>query len=272
MNPRLFHSLLLAVGLACLLFSCKKEVATKELAVEEFAGKAVQDQKMNTFKGPNVEVGNGTVRSFISISHTGVPVEIGFEMTATSFTGLPAGGENSFILPLHQKAKEVTAFDHLELDWNPNGHPPPGIYSLPHFDFHFYKITVAEQMAIPPYSVQTASLFDNFPPAGYMPQGYGPAPGGVPQMGKHWLDFTSPEFNGQTFTKTFIYGSYDGKVIFYEPMVTKAYIETTTSSTTAIRPPLYFSPVNTYYPTKYNVYTDAATGKHYISLSGFVWH
>ena len=31
---------------------------------------------------------------------------------------------------------------------------------------------------------------------------------------------------GEPFTKTFIYGSYDGTFIFGEPMVAKAYLET----------------------------------------------
>ncbi len=34
-----------------------------------------------------------------------------------------------------------------------------------------------------------------------------------------------PEFRKQLFRKTFIYGSYDGRVIFYEPMVSMAYLE-----------------------------------------------
>lgn len=123
-------------------------------------------------------------------------------------------------------------------------------------------------MAIPPYSPQTFSLFDNYPRPGFIPPEYIPAPDGVPQMGKHWLDVMSPEFAGQTFTKTFVYGSYNGAVIFYEPMVTKAYIESG-----------HFHPYTSaeillahqyILPTQYNIYTDDNTGKHYISLSGFV--
>ncbi|MGI8637700.1 MAG: hypothetical protein ACR2KZ_20055, partial [Segetibacter sp.] len=57
------------------------------------------------------------------------------------------------------------------------------------------------------------------PTASYLPQNYFPgAP--VPQMGKHFVDIASPELNGQPFTQTFIYGSYDSKVTFYEPMIT----------------------------------------------------
>ncbi len=49
--------------------------------------------------------------------------------------------------------------------------------------------------------------------------------GGVPQMGAHWVDVTSPELNGSTFAQTFIYGSYDGQVNFYEPMITLDFLK-----------------------------------------------
>ena len=44
----------------------------------------------------------------------------------------------------------------------------------------------------------------------------------VPDMGNHLIDAKSPELvsQGQVFTHTFIFGAYDGHVIFYEPMIT----------------------------------------------------
>jgi hypothetical protein len=271
MKQQLSLTILMLTMVAFLSTSCKKEISTtpKFDAISE--QKVNQKQKSNTFYGPEVSFGGGKVRSFATITHTGAPLELGMEITSNAFAGLlTQPGEYSYIIPLHQKAQVATPFDHLEVDWNPYGHPPTGVYDVPHFDFHFYKISADEQMGIPPYTDQTASLFDNYPPSGYIPAGYVPIPGGVPQMGKHWADVMAPEFNGGSFTKTFIYGTYNGAVTFYEPMVTRAYIENTTSSTTDIRQPQYFSPNNTYYPTQYNIYTDSKTGKHYISLSGFV--
>ena len=61
-------------------------------------------------------------------------------------------------------------------------------------------------------------------PAGEMPATYINT-GLVPTMGAHWIDVTAPELNGQPFTETFIFGSFDGKMTFYEPMITKAFIE-----------------------------------------------
>ena len=257
-----------------LVISCQKEISqSPSQAITGIADNASHDPSLisNTFKGPEIHVGQGKVRSFITISHSGVPAEIGFELTDSVLMGLPADGENSYIIPLHQKAGTVTPFDHLELDWNPQGHPPPGIYTFPHFDFHFYKISLAAQMAIPADDATTHYLFANYPPLGYIPAGYAPGPAGVPQMGLHWLDVLAPEFNGGHFTKTFIYGSYNGAVTFYEPMVTKAFIEATSYSSAPIRQPIHFAPANTYYPTQYNVYRNASNGNYYVSLTGFVW-
>jgi len=268
-----FSLTLLALAACAFSFtSCKKEVSDTAKPAVLSEQKANQDEKTNNFYGPEVSFGGGKVRSFVTLTHTGVPIELGVEISASAFAGLSTQpGEYSYIVPLHQKARAATPFDHIEVDWNPYGHPPPGIYDVPHFDFHFYKISLDQQMAIPEYSPATASMFDAPPPTGYLPAGYIPGPGGVAQMGKHWLDVLSPEFNGGMFTRTFIYGTYNGAVTFDEPMITKAYIENTVSSSTNFRQPQYFSPNNTYYPTKYNVYTDAKTGDHYISLSGFVW-
>ncbi|RYD93814.1 MAG: hypothetical protein EOP50_10530, partial [Sphingobacteriales bacterium] len=45
-------------------------------------------------------------------------------------------------------------------------------------------------------------------------------------MGKHWADTTAVEFHGKKFEKTFIYGSYNGKFIFLEPMIALDYLKT----------------------------------------------
>lgn len=262
---------------ACVVFaSCKKEVLTTEQsqspALLDAPSQASNATKTNTFKGPEVRMGDGKARSFAVITHAGVPLEVGIEMTPGAFEGLTQDpldfAAATFVLPLHHKAQDATPFDHLVINWEPHGHDPVHVFDVPHFDFHFYMISMAEQNSIPPYDV-APSLFDNFPPAGYLPANYIPFPGGVPQMGKHWGDITSPEFNGQPFTKTFIYGTYNGRVTFYEPMVAKSYLQTVGSTSAPIPQPLHYSPTGTYYPTVYKIYHDES-GNTIISLSGFV--
>jgi hypothetical protein len=172
----------------------------------------------------------------------------------------------TFVLPLHQKARDITPIDHIVINWNVHGHEPEHVFDVPHFDFHFYMITLADQLAIPPYEVAPAG-FENLPPHANWPDLYFPTAGGVPQMGKHWIDgaFAPP------FSKTFIYGSYNGRFTFLEPMITRDYLLQGTTSSTAYRQLHVFDPANKYYPKQYNIYKNTATSKHYITLSNFAW-
>lgn len=243
-------------------------------AAKNSSASATREERYNTFYGPVVQFGEGRVRSWVNISHDEKPLAIGIEFTDgvlqqnNGHKGPDHGHEA--LLHLHQKAKALTPFDHLTMGYMVAGHPPPGIYTVPHFDFHFYKMSIAERMAIPAFS-QAMAAFNNNPPAAYLPPAYVKAPGGEAKMGAHWMDVRSPEFNGQPFTHTFIYGSYDGKVNFLEPMVSLAFLAGGTTVQKAFRQPQMFDPVNTYYPTQYNIWKDESTGRHYISLDQMVW-
>ena len=138
---------------------------------------------------------------------------------------------NSYILEL--PARHGTPYQFVELDWNPKGHGGP--YVAPHFDFHFYRISLAERNAIDPSDPSYAERAANLPATEEMPAGYAahhtlmgitPAQAVVPKMGLHWIDLSSPELppRNQPFTATFIVGSWDGRVIFDEPMITRAFI------------------------------------------------
>ena len=128
-----------------------------------------------------------------------------------------------------------TGFQILEFGWNPQGHEPPGIYDVPHFDFHFYYISDSERIAIP--AGQTFPVDPQFLPANYGQPG--PT---VPAMGGHSFDLTSPEFNGGSFTQTLIYGYHNGQEIFLEPMLTQAYLEGLSgSSVSEIRQPSQYA-------------------------------
>jgi hypothetical protein len=229
----------------------------------------------HTYRGPIVKLGNGTIRSYFTVSPTGVPLRLGMELTDAALTGLPTDPMdfmgNSVELAIPQKAKDMTAFEHIVVDWNPAGHPPHGVYDESHFDFHFYKISSKERKTIAPYSPETAALYDKLPPAGYVPPTFVPTPEGVPLMGKHWVDTQAPEYNGGMFTKTFIYGTYNGAVTFYEPMATHQLIESGVTSSTAFDQPMHVAPGDTYYPTTYDIGRDAKKHTHTISLANFVW-
>lgn len=100
-----------------------------------------------------------------------------------------------------------------------------------------------------------------------MKQTYFPGPI-VPQMGKHHLDGTAPELHGEQFTQTFIYGSYDGKVTFLEPMIILDFLKANNNYERIIPQPAKFK-VAGYYPTKMRI--KKQNGVTDIILEGFVY-
>ena len=226
--------------------------------------------------GSAVALGNGTARTYLTTVN-GMPTELGVALTEAALTGLPHHGGNSapqpdghtmfeHILPL--PAGNPTAFRHVMLNWNPGGHEPPGIYDTPHFDIHFYTIDVADRLAIDPSDKAFQQKAERGPAAELVPKGYVlPAPVGFPQMGVHWVDPTSPELNGKPFTSTFIFGSWDGKLIFAEPMFTKAFLESKPQFSAPIPQPVRYARAGVY-PTAYSVKWDEATKEYRIALTG----
>jgi hypothetical protein len=238
--------------------------------------------------GPAQALGNGTARTYVILDTAGRPASLGVALSEGAMSGLPQtpkpGMPSAVMLMLAlPTAAEVTGFDHVMLDWNPQGHEPEHVYTLPHFDFHFYTISEAEQMAIMPTAPQFAERASRLPPDEFVPNGYvsahipmgvAPAAATIPMMGLHWLDAAAPELHGRTFTGTFIYGSYDGRFIFAEPMITKAYIESVKSLpgntvVSAVKVPAKYQRAG-YYPTRYTISWDAGSQEYRIALDGLV--
>ena len=232
-----------------------------------FASCTKDKDKSGTFKGPEVQVHNGKAWSQATLNKDGQPTKLSLIITDAALNSVPLPDqqghdhENMWNLALHPKAVETTPFKFIMLNWNPAGHPPDHIYTLPHFDMHFF---MTSETAVAGY-VDPAKLNAD-PAADYIPALHvGADP--VPQMGKHWVDVTSPELNGQTFTQTFIYGSYDSKVVFYEPMITLDFLKNTQSFDRAIPQPAKYQQSG-YYPTRMKI--SKHDGLTEIILDGFV--
>ena len=125
-------------------------------------------------------------------------------------------------------------------------------------------------MAIPEPSPASLPMFNLAPLPGYLAADYTIRGEPVAQMGTHWLDHTMPELPPtlQPFTHVLIYGSYNGKVAFLEPMVTRDFLLGSTEVHKAIKQPLYYDQPGKYYPSRYNIYTSAQ--KIYFTLDQFV--
>lgn len=215
------------------------------------------DKKERIFKGETKPFQHGKAWTWYEVDNNNNPLRVAVAIDDEAMNSLDPGtndghsDHNMVSLAFHPKAAAATPFQHALLGWNPQGHEPEGIYDLPHFDFHFYQTTDTERLAIPVYE-QAPAKFDNLPAGGYFPANYIRIPGGIPQMGAHWADVTSPELNGVTFTQTFLFGSYDGKTTFYEPMITEAFIKANPSFERSIPVPAKFQKTG-WYPTKMRI-------------------
>jgi Domain of unknown function (DUF5602) len=203
------------------------------------------------YKGALQAIGDGKAHSWVQFTGD-KPTSIGITLTKGALDNLPHGTPVSLSFTLPAEAVGKTPFDHIYLDFSHAGHEPVGTYDVAHFDLHFAMQTVAERSAIPPYSPATAAKFDNLPPDGIMPKPYIRLPAGVPAMGVHWANPTTPEMNGGKFTETLILGSYDGKMTFVEPMISLTLLQGKPSITKAIPMPTKFAKAGLF-PMKYSI-------------------
>jgi hypothetical protein len=250
--------------------------------------------------GEAVKLGNGHARAYVIADKNGAPRELGVAFDEAALDGLPKGGSghhgdaampmtHEYILAL--PADNKTPFTFVEMNWNPMGHEPEGVYQdVPHFDFHFYTISKATRDSIVPTNPDFEKKGGHLPPAEFVPPfnvalgppGVEPAKLVVPMMGLHWVDVRSAELQKllgkpdayKPFTATFIYGSWDGSFHFWEPMVTRAHILSKKAATDpAVRdqvipismPAKYQTPG--YYPAAYRVAWDPNAGEYRIALT-----
>jgi hypothetical protein len=216
-----------------------------------------------TVVGQEITMGNGKVRSWIKLDDAGNPSAVGVTFGEAALTGLDTVAQE-FALTLPAE-KSTMAVDHITVDWNPGGHPPAPIYTLPHFDFHFYTVTQAVQDAIAG-GPATITISPDFIPAGYIGD-----PVSIPQMGVHYVDSTAGEFHGSLFDKTFIYGYSGANHVFLEPMITLAYLQGRKAAGTpvsvAYKQPAKFQKTGVYYPTYYDISYDATAKEYTVSLT-----
>jgi hypothetical protein len=252
--------------------------------------------------GMSQTLGNGKVRTYVVRKDgNGAPIEIGVAISESAMEGLPApmnhGGADKAghvmgtEILLDLPANHGTQFKFVQLDWNPAGHEPPGVYDVPHFDFHFYNITKEERDAIVPSNPQYVASARNAPDGQSAREFFvnpavalkAPAEAvAVPKMGVHWLDARSPELQGlvgnpqgfKPFTATYIQGAWNGKFIFEEPMITRAHIMARKAATDSagrdqiipLSSAVKASPAG-YYPAAYRITYDPAAKEYRIALT-----
>lgn len=225
-----------------------------------------------TYEGPAVPIGHGTARVVIRTDAAGAPLAVAVKLSRDALTGLPttlnpAAPEGAWEYPLPLPAAAAkTGYHHIVIDWQPHGHPPPHVYTVPHFDVHFYLVSAAEvaQVAFtgptdPAITVADPTL---------VPTGYAVIPEtAVDKMGVHAVDTSGPEFHGTPFTAAFIYGYHQGRLTFVEPMVAHAFLLTQPDVTVPVKTPARYS-IPGYYPTRYSVRYEGREHAYLVELGG----
>ena len=243
-----------------------------------------------------VSLGNGYMRAFSTRYSDGTPYALGVEFPSSTLNALPSepnDGLNCWDInvdnniDLHEECsgghnrilffgQTNTPFKWISVDWEPYGHVPADIYGAPHFDFHFYLTEIVDRnkIAVGPCMPGTINCAQyDVAVRAVAPQYLHPdlfnTNLAFSRMGNHWADETSAEFNGGKFTHTFILGSYDAQITFYEPMVSLAYLQSRPMSCRAIKEAAKFQS-DGYYPTRYCIRYNPFRDKYRVSLEGFI--
>jgi len=255
------------------------------------------------YYSPSTYWGNGAFRTYVA-QDSEVPVAFGTEWSASFLHDLPniaqmmqmmtdemkgvsdESMEMSIDILLPDEAPVYTPFQSAESSLSP-GHVAP--YDKVHMDFHFYFQSKAQRVAnITTGMCGGESVSQDtwcrgtmpYPPA-CCPPAYGNIGAIVPGMGGHLVDLLSPELLNVTdpryhpFTAQFTFGTFSGRLSFYEVMITidtfQGIVNGTVPKTcNPIRLPSEFSTPG-YYPSMYcyyltpsgNIRIELNTFKHY---------
>ncbi|MHB9134523.1 MAG: DUF5602 domain-containing protein [Armatimonadota bacterium] len=257
----------LRMGVAILAVMFCGLLSTVSRAQQPSATPPAPMHDLSLFVGDSQAVGNGVAYSWVRIDEKTRPTAIGISFTEGALANLP-DANTEYLLRLPDIVPHAP-FNHIALDWETHGHFPTQFYGVPHFDFHFYTITPQARGQMTGAGADVARL-NKQPAAQYIPQGYVPAYPAVQLMGLHWIRTDFPEFNNQPFTESLIYGSYNGRFTFIEPMVTSAFFLTKPNVDKPIYQPKAVQ-VSGYYPTRYTITYDAARQLYTVALTGLTY-
>jgi len=220
--------------------------------------------------GDPIAFGGGSAHTYVTLDDTGSPTAVGVRFDAVALDSLPIGPlptTDDFVLGLPGQA-DATVFDHVTLDWNSHGHDAQHGFDVPHVDVHFYMVDPATVDTIDPFVPGYLEKAPRLPDPKYLPEGYEPGNdplfGTVPRMGLHWLDGTQHDHR---FTETVLHGTWDGRHIFVEPMMTREWLQSRPELHEELGQPAAYQYTGLY-PTTYSVTWDDAEQEYVVELGG----
>lgn len=251
-------------------------------------------------EGSAAPLGSGFVTTFAETDDDGTPRVVGVRFEATALEGLAAArnltsrcfdldgdakigaqecdGDTEIRLPLPREVadREDVPLKWLMLNWHPEGHLP-GPWQVGHFDLHFYMLPEAEldQIAVGPCGLfMDCKAFERAMvpvPAAYVHPDHINVDAAVGLMGNHLIDSKTPELNDPNtpFTHTWIYGAYDGRIVFDEVMLTRDHLLSRESGCYPIKLPAQWQTPG-WHPTSYCIRHDPDRNVHEVTLEEFV--
>ncbi len=262
-------------------------------------GASVKQEDHEVHEGESVDVGDGTVTAYATTNSAEELSSLGVHVDDDALASVDVDESKPHdSVAAHLSfpdAVDTLQFTFVGFHFNPVGHPPPDIYTVPHFDFHFYMMAEDAVEGIP-LGVAAYDVPDKQHPSGFV---FEDSRLIEPEMGEHLLDGTAPEFNDGEFTHTYVYGAYDssidpenpsgveelelggetrevpvfegdgeGRIHFVEPMVTTEFFASLDEemSVDVTTPETFFTEGR--YPTEYVLKPDRSDGVH-ISIDGF---
>ena len=176
--------------------------------------------------------------------------------------------QSDLVLALPAEIQTATGVTELTFYWEAMGHPP-GPFLTPHFDFHFYVVSEAERRAMDckndtkPESLPTGySLLDVDIPGIGLLKGLC-----VPLMGMHSLLGAEAKAT-KPFKSTLVMGFYNGKPIFFEPMIARATLLDKKSFSLSVPSPSQV-PANVHYPRHFKATYDKSSNGYLFEFTEF---
>ena len=222
-----------------------------------------------TRRGESAELFGGTLSTYeVRNPDAADPHRIGF--TLPMKTVIEAAGEDddeSIVIDFPEEDGFRTFSNHMYIHYMAEGHAPEGVYNVPHFDFHFYRISSDDRDEIdcPETAVPAGRL-----PKGYIIPGLGEAPDGTcePDMGVHAIPADAPELNGGAFERTMVFVYHEGRIVAIEPMITRESLAKGESFTMSIPAPTQDEP-ETLWPAQMEVSFDSLRQEYSFTLTNF---
>lgn len=208
------------------------------------------------------------------VMEQGIATELGATVPLTLVESVPADAEMVWppaelaSVPFPLEAREQLGIDHLGINWEAHGHPPQSFLAQ-HFDFHFYSISEDEVSAI---DCSDGSKPTDAPAHYALPDidvpGLGVLQGlCVPAMGMHAM----PEgevHETDPFAASMMIGYYQGRPIFFEPMVSRDLLLERSDFALAM-PRVMSLPQGVRYPSAFRAEYDDTRAEYELIFTGF---